>query len=124
MELGGAFSAGAPAFAGAGGAGVSSGSALGGSLSVGEEVGSEVEVDPELPAGADAGNSTLKGERTDASVSFTLEPAASPSTTPKPRNTRTSNAETRAGGSLRPARAGVGAGASGAGTAGLRGAAL
>jgi hypothetical protein len=62
------------------------------------EVDSDVDV-PEAPA---EGNTTFSGERAEASVSLTLELAASPMIAPKPRNTRTSSAEIGREGSLGP----------------------
>lgn len=97
-------------FALAAGTGVGSGSAAGGSLPEAADSGSVAEAEPEAgaPDGAEAGSTTFRGERADASVSFTAEPAASPRIAPKPRNTSTSSAEIRGEGSLKPegARAG------------------
>jgi hypothetical protein len=61
-----------------------------------------------LPAAA--GSSTFSGACEEASVSLTVEPAVLPRSTPKPRNTSTSNAETGREGSLRPEGAAAGVG--------------
>jgi hypothetical protein len=112
LELAGAFAAAGLVLRAAAGVGVGSDSDDGGSLSAAEEDASDVDADADAeaeaaPDGAEAGSTTFRRERADASVSSTLEPATWPRSTPKPRNTSTSNAETRGGGSLRPERARV-----------------
>jgi hypothetical protein len=84
------------------GAGVASGSTSGGSLEV-EALDSEDELD--VLAGVedpDEGITTRSGERAEASVPETPWLATLPSSTPKPRNTATSSAETGRGGRLSP----------------------
>ena len=97
-----------------------SGSADGGSLPAPVEDDSALEPDVLADAGADGGSTTFSGERAEAATSLTLVAATLPRSTPKPRNTSTSSAETRGGGSLSPeaARAGEPSGA-GSGVGGL-----
>ena len=106
LELDGAFAAAFVVLPAAAGAGVGSDSdaedegSPPGAEGEDSDVDVDVDAEAEAPDGPEAGSTTFRGERAAASVP-TREPATLPRSTPKPRNTSTSSAETRGGGSLR-----------------------
>jgi hypothetical protein len=102
LELAGAFAAGVVLVA----VGVCSGSLAGGSLLAVEAEDSE-DVVVGVEEAPEGDETILTGERVEASVSSTPELATLPSSTPKPRNTSTSSAETGRDGSRRPFEGGT-----------------